>query len=232
MIDCSNTEMRDALPDVIHGGLDAAKLAEVEAHVASCAQCAAELALLRAAVSTRPDAPPINVQRIVSALPVAAKNGLLLHRGRGEPESAVSSTVQRPRSIWTRPALRIAAAVAIVSAGALSLLVGREVTNPEVQAGRNTSASAPENTAPAAPQAVAVAPTSPAQQVQPSPSPVRSSPVTGIGAGLLMSEVQQLSDEHLVALLSEIDDIDAVPLSEPETIAPALTVSDTIGSSE
>src|SRR6266508_4285690 len=128
MIDCVSTEMRDALPDVIHGGLDPAKLAEVEAHVASCAQCAAELELLKAVVASRPAAPPIDVQRIVAALPVAAKQGLLLHRGNAEPASAARPAVMRPKSIWTHPALRIAAAAAVVAAGALSLIVGRQVT--------------------------------------------------------------------------------------------------------
>jgi anti-sigma factor RsiW len=227
MTECLSNEMRDALPDLIHGSLDRATRARVEAHLASCAQCAAELEILRSVISSSPTAPPVDVKRIVAALPVAAKNGFLLHRGNGDP--AAAPPVRRPQSVWSRPALRIAAAVALVAAGGLSLLVGREVLNPEVQVGRTTArvarASAPigASTSPA-PAAPAVA-----QRIAPSS---QQEPATAIGAGLLMSEVQQLSDEHLVALLSEMDDMDAIPLSEPETIAPAFAELDTSGASQ
>ena len=230
MTDCLSTEVRDALPDVIHGNLDPAELARVEAHVASCAECAAELELLRTIMSSRPAAPPMDVQRIVSALPVAAKKGLLLHRGNGEhaseSTSEIASSVRRSRSVWSRPALRIAAAVAVVAAGALSLVVGREVLNPELQVGRRIAPVAPAITPEIVPTSPAPASPAVARQVEPSS---RSHPETVVASGLLMSEVQQLSDEHLVALLSEMDDMEAVPSTEPEAVAPALTESDTIG---
>src|SRR5688572_13973165 len=109
MNDCLSAEMRDALPDVVHGRLEAAKLAEVEAHVASCDACAAELELLRAVVASMPVAPAIDVQRIVAALPVAAKQGLLLHRGNREPASESRPPVGRSQSVWSSPVLRVAA---------------------------------------------------------------------------------------------------------------------------
>jgi hypothetical protein len=43
---------------------------------------------------------------------------------------------------------------------------------------------------------------------------------------LLISEVQQLSDEHLVALMSEMESIDPLPAAEPEAIVPAVADSD------
>jgi anti-sigma factor RsiW len=228
MSDCLSAEMRDALPDLIHGSLDPTKLAEVEAHVASCDQCAAELELLRAVVASSPAAPPMDVRRIVAALPVAAKRGFLLHRGNGEPASAAPSPVTRSQSVWSRPALRIAAAVAVVAAGGLSLLVGREVLNPQVQVGRNTPRAAETSAPVTAP--ISAAPV--AASVAQAPQASQGESAAGVGSGLLISEVRQLSDEHLVALLSEMDNMDAVPALEPETIEPALAESDTIGASE
>ncbi|MDP9178119.1 MAG: zf-HC2 domain-containing protein [Gemmatimonadota bacterium] len=223
MNDCLSAEMRDALPDVVHGKLDAAKLAEVEAHVAACDECAVELDLLRAVVASMPAAPAIDVQRIVAALPVAAKQGLLLHRGNGEAAFASDTSLRRPQSVWSSPLLRVAAAVVIIAAGGLSLLVGRDVLNPEAQVGGNNRRVAVTGR-PAAPpvSATTVVPSAPAVVE----SPPAGVPVAGARAGLLMSEVDGLSDEHLVALLSEMDSIDALPDVEPETIAPAVADSD------
>lgn len=223
MNECLSAEMRDALPDVVHGRLDAGKLAEVEAHLASCDACAAELELLRAVVASMPVAPAMDVQRIVAALPVAAKQGLLLHRGNPEPASESRPPVGRSPSIWSSPVLRVAAAVVVVAAGGLSLVVGRDVLNPEVQVGANDRRVAVTSRPVAPPSAATtVAPSAPVV----AESPPVSAPVRGAGAGLLMSEVDELSDEHLVALLSEMDSIDALPDTEPEAIAPPVAESD------
>src|SRR5687767_2181563 len=224
MNDCVSTEMHDLLPDVVHGKLGAAKLAEVEAHVASCDACAAELELLRAVVASMPVPPSMDVQRIVAALPVAAKQGLLLHRGNGDPASDSPAPVRRSQGVWSSPFLRVAAAVVVVAAGGLSLLVGRDVLNPEAQVGGNdrrvAATSGPVTSRPAAPpsSATPVAPSAPTVVE----STRASVPVAVAGAGLLMSEVDELSDEHLVALLGEMDSIDALPDVEPELIAPAV----------
>ncbi|HVZ77544.1 MAG TPA: zf-HC2 domain-containing protein, partial [Gemmatimonadaceae bacterium] len=66
--------MRDLLPDLLNGTLDAGARAEVEAHVASCADCRAELDMLRAIRRAAPQ-PAVNVARIVSALPAPAQPG-------------------------------------------------------------------------------------------------------------------------------------------------------------
>ena len=47
MNDCSNAEIRDRLPDLLHERLDASARATVAAHVADCADCREELELLR-----------------------------------------------------------------------------------------------------------------------------------------------------------------------------------------
>ena len=40
MFDCANVEMRELLPDLVAGTLDAATRARVERHHATCAECA------------------------------------------------------------------------------------------------------------------------------------------------------------------------------------------------
>ena len=47
MHDCDNGDVRDLLPLRLHGTLDALGHARVDAHLAQCASCVEELALLR-----------------------------------------------------------------------------------------------------------------------------------------------------------------------------------------
>ncbi|HKV51622.1 MAG TPA: zf-HC2 domain-containing protein, partial [Gemmatimonadaceae bacterium] len=60
--------MRDLLPDLLNERLDAATRAEVARHVASCAECAAELELVRAMRSALAPAPRVDVARIAAAV--------------------------------------------------------------------------------------------------------------------------------------------------------------------
>jgi anti-sigma factor RsiW len=108
MSDCQNVEVRDLLPELLHEALPAGRRALVEAHVADCADCAAELDVLRlvrattsALVTARLDVPGI-----VAALPRPA-----VARRRPAPS----------RTLW-----RIAAAVTFVALGGISLAVVRQ----------------------------------------------------------------------------------------------------------
>lgn len=68
MRDCPNGEMRDRLPELMHNRLEGESLRAVQAHVAGCADCRAELALLEQ-LRLAPVAPRVEVSRIVAALP-------------------------------------------------------------------------------------------------------------------------------------------------------------------
>jgi hypothetical protein len=97
MRDCPNVEMRERLPDLLHGVLRAEQAAAVRAHVSECADCRAELAMLES-VRGALAAPRVDTARIVPKLP----------------------TYQRP-SLWVRatrsPQLRAAAAVVLLVGG-------------------------------------------------------------------------------------------------------------------
>lgn len=104
MNDCPNALMRDQLPDLLHERLDEATRAEVVAHVTGCADCTAELALLRDLRGVLSAAPRVDVQRIV----------------RGLPSPALVQTAQLPsRSRWVN--WRVAASIAVVALGGASV---------------------------------------------------------------------------------------------------------------
>ena len=69
MSDCPNVEMRETLPELLHGKLDAALASRVRAHVAVCAECAAELELLQRVQRRYATTPAIDTAAIVRALP-------------------------------------------------------------------------------------------------------------------------------------------------------------------
>lgn len=106
MTDCPNGDIRDLLPDLLHGRLDAGERAEVESHLRGCAECRVELELLRGMRSALRRAPAVNVERIVAEIP---------------PYRA--PVQRRPARSWG--GWRIAAAVTLLAAGGTSVIVAR-----------------------------------------------------------------------------------------------------------
>ncbi|MGQ0650036.1 MAG: zf-HC2 domain-containing protein [Gemmatimonadaceae bacterium] len=109
MSDCSNVEMREWLPELLHDRLEGNVRSRVEAHVVGCADCTAELEVLRAAraVWQARSVPRMDVRAIAAALP--------------RPRAARAAPARASRSVW-----RIAAAVTFVGLGGVSLAVVRQ----------------------------------------------------------------------------------------------------------
>ena len=165
MTDCPNVEMREQLPEYLGGTLSAARRLEVEAHLAGCVDCAEELALLRLVREAYGEAPAVNVNAIVKALP-----------------RPMSRPVVRS---WRRShAFQIAAAVSFIALGGISLAVARSFFN-------GNPASTPADTM------VAVS------------APAGDTPISFAGG------VSDLGDEDLEALLSALETIEALPVTEP-----------------
>lgn len=67
MNDCPSAEIRDLLPDLLHDKLDQATRADVERHLAACADCSAELALLGRVRGALARGPAVDIARIAAA---------------------------------------------------------------------------------------------------------------------------------------------------------------------
>ncbi|MEO7521524.1 MAG: zf-HC2 domain-containing protein [Gemmatimonas sp.] len=141
MTECSNTEVRDLLPDYAAERLPAGDRAMIDGHLAACAACRNELALLRVARAVRPLAVSIDVARIVAALPAqpALRPHLVLSDGHGELEggrSAGRAASLAPR-MQTAPSRsrgwsgvrRVAAAIGVIAIGGLSAIALRDSLN-------------------------------------------------------------------------------------------------------
>lgn len=210
MIDCPNGDIRDLLPDVLHGRLDAGERARVEAHVASCDACAAELALLRGLRSTIRRAPVVDTAAIAASIP-----------GYRVPVR------QRTWGGW-----RAAAAIAAIAVGGTSIaIVGREsrpmvrsdATNPIASESMAVSAVAPS----VAPESAARTSAQSAQALQPSTRNVTPAPAVPEPVSLAMAggAIGELSDRELSTLVDEIESLDALPSEDVESTG---TLSSTV----
>jgi anti-sigma factor RsiW len=72
MRDCPDGALRDLLPDFVHETLAPVERVRVAAHVATCADCAAEVELIRSARAAFP-APVVDMTRIVNAIAPAKR---------------------------------------------------------------------------------------------------------------------------------------------------------------
>jgi anti-sigma factor RsiW len=202
MRDCTNVEMREMLPDLLHGRLDQAARRTVEAHLVSCAECAEEFALLRAVHRAFDEASSVDVPRIVAALP--------------RPQASRHSGGLRAAVRW-----QVAAALTMLTVGGFSVLVARRGSGPE-RAATSESTRVPR---PAAPVAVPAGPTqgAPAQGVPATPDtrpsvatrpPAAERPALSVAGG-----VSDLADDELRTLLGALDALDARPATEPDTLS-------------
>jgi len=113
MTECQNVDMREALPDLLHGQLPAEARAHVELHVTACTACADELAILRAVLAGAP-APAVDVARIARAVPA----------------------YQAPRRRVNVAYLRLAAALLVAAAGISSVHLIRQRESAPASSGR------------------------------------------------------------------------------------------------
>jgi hypothetical protein len=124
MRDCPDGAMRDLLPGYVNETLPERERAMVAAHLATCADCAAEVELIRSARAAYP-APAVNVLRIVAAVP-----------------SRASVERRLPRAPDPRRWL-VAAAAAFVLLGGVTMLALRDSGGGSyLENGRSTASTA------------------------------------------------------------------------------------------
>jgi len=108
-----NETLRDRLPDLAHGLLSAGEASAVRAHVAECASCAGELALLETTrLVLNANAPRIDATAIAQAV-LASRPALRVERGGAAP-SRQGPSVWRSRQLFAAAAsLLIVASLAV-----------------------------------------------------------------------------------------------------------------------
>lgn len=215
MFDCANVEMRELLPELAAGTLDASTRARVEAHVASCAECASELETVRAVRAAYANAPAIDVSRVLGALPKPPAGS---RPGRG------AAPVRR----WLD--WRIAAALTTITVGGLSLAVTQRF-------GHNRSA---DLTPPAAIDRTDSTVTPPAVNILPSPGvdpttttrppkpPIATKSKAQLAFGGGVDDLDDASLRALLGALEEIDHAPVAPSAEPDRtpVLPVIKESD------
>jgi anti-sigma factor RsiW len=80
MNDCVNGDIRDVLPELVNGTLPAGDVARVQEHVRACADCAAEVDLLRTARAAMRLAPAMDTARIAAAVQSSTAQRLAARR--------------------------------------------------------------------------------------------------------------------------------------------------------
>jgi anti-sigma factor RsiW len=207
MNDCADGNMRDRLPEYVHGALSVSEREAVARHLESCEDCRAEVELIEAAARAMP-MPTIDIAKIVSGLPRSRK-----------PEAGRR---------FAGAAWRVAAGIGIVVLGTYAVVRSENPGEPKQQvavSAPTASATAPQVTPAPSAQAVPTKPDSTSSipaQVAMAPATARAKPAMSFGGGL-----SDLSDEQLDALLGELDGLDSLPSVEPEThLTPILPPAD------
>lgn len=196
MTDCENVEVRELLPELLHGMLSARERATVERHLASCVACTSELELLGRVRTLMAQAPAVDVGRVSAALSAAR---------RPASPPLVAITAASPRERLARSRVRPWQAIA----AAMLLVVG--LTAAGLTALRQTADS------PVSSQTV-VAPAGKATTETP-PVAVVAVETTGDASALSLGGVlSALTDAELEEMITELDDLAALPATEPRPI--------------
>ena len=230
MTECNNGDVRDLLPDYLSGALSLAGRTRVDTHLAACAACRDELALLRLARAVRPRAVDIDVARIVAALPrPGVKPSLHLVRDDApvtqrsvtrEPAvlAGVAPSMRAARPV-RRTAWRLAAAIGVTVLGAWSVLSVRDglpgaATNGGVQVVAGTSspigdsAALPDDSGPAAAAGAA-----------------RASRAGAPGGALSLGDLSDYTDEDLAHVLDRLEKWDGATSADPLPTVPIVSVT-------
>jgi hypothetical protein len=184
---CRELDIKEMLPDLLHGKLDADARARVEAHIASCGECAEELEVLRTVKSAAVFIPAIDVDSVVRQIP---------------PYRAIIPAVQapaRPRFVsWLVAASLV---VVVLGGGSLLMIQKAPTVGPVASVLPSDGLAQPEKPG-------AIAQVGPSKEPAVSPTPVPH-------ALALASAVDGLSDNNLQQLMNDMNSFDALPVTEP-----------------
>ena len=196
---CTELDIQEMLPDLLHGTLGADARARVEAHIASCEDCAEELQVLRTVKSAAVFIPAIDVDQVVRQIPPYRE----IVPAREVPA--------RSRAV----AWLVAASLAMVVAGGGSILMQQRQSAPRVVTfdGGGRAVPAPDLAKDSLGPVVV-------RGGVPLQSRISIEPPQAHALALATS-VDGLSDNNLRQLMNDMNSFDALPASEP---GPAISV--------
>ena len=201
MFDCANVEMRELLPELAAGTLDARTRAQVAEHVASCAECASELETLKLVRGVYRAVPTIDARRIVAALPKP-------------PVAAPTPAAHMPKPVRRWMDWRIAAALTMITVGSLSIALNRRPGSEQPPTAVDTALQRDlenvlRDSAPVVAQEPRTIDTANSKTAQALPRPPQGERVQlSFGGG-----VSDLDDASLKALMGALDEIDRAPVA-------------------
>ena len=195
MTKCTDSDIQEMLPDLLHRALADGERLRVEAHLATCESCQEDLDVLRTVKSAAVFAPSIDVDRVVRQIP---------------PYRAIVPATERP--VGTRVVSWLVAAslgLVVLAGGSILFQSNGSPTANSPRYGQlpNQIAKAPETTKPSPAESVVV----PYTTVQPSAA-------AHPHALALAADADGLSDGSLVQLMNDMDGFDALPGSEPDPV--------------
>lgn len=250
MVDCPRDDIRDLLPDLVHDQLEPEARARVERHIAECAECAAELELLRSLRATVFATPEVDADRIAAnvrramapagagaagddtVIPMQAARDRSSRMAKAmSPSRASGASKPRPARRSIPQSWRIAAGIALVAAGAGGYALTRGGPQP--------FASNSQRTVVAEAPAPSPAPAAGAFEAG-SASPMRAAKSASDAAGaadstidatavvpaplILGDAMNELSESDMQALLQSVDELQALPDLEPHQLPVLATV--------
>lgn len=219
MSDCGNAVVRDQLPEFVHSLLPATDRAVIEAHLADCDDCRAEVELLRTvqrawapADATSPD-----VAAIVRALPrppALAPRLSLAEPGRADPK--------RPARRFASARWQLAAAALVIVAASLAMTIASRTDRGAGRSEFLIVATPGSERAPASPDSaalgVAAIPDTPSGAA-PDDSVLLATTTADEATISFGGGVDDLETSELETLMQAIDEIDGRPAAEPATPA-------------
>jgi anti-sigma factor RsiW len=188
---CTELDIQEMLPDLLHGKLDADARAQVEAHIASCEECTEELEVLRTVRSAAVFIPAIDVDRVVRQIP---------------PYRTIVPAAQTPARSRVVSWLVAASFVVVVLGGGSLLMIQTKPPSAPV-------ATVDRSALPRSPSTQTDKPGSVPSIIAPNGSSISSKPTTH--ALVLAAGVDGLSDNSLRQLMNDMNSFDALPASEP-----------------
>ena len=196
MTKCTDSNIQEMLPDLLHRTLADDARKRVEAHVATCESCQEDLDVLRTVKGAAVFAPSIDVDGVVRRIP---------------PYRTIARTIERPASARVVSWLVAASLALVVLGGGSVLMIQSKDSRASNPAGYSrvpssvTKGPGPTNPSPIESRIV--------------DKPVSPSIATPHPHALaLAAEADGLSDGGLVQLMNDMDRFDALPGSEPDPV--------------